>query len=458
MASSNISEPISLDTYDRLSVEKLAEFSMVEQRAVDTVCFQRASFPYQAMSFQEISKFSDFVFNANTFLPFVAGRHIVENGLFTSFSKYEAELIRSVHQMVDDLLEKNFDQKAGPYLNILSNFGLFRALGHIRAAFGEDISIFEAGPGCGYLGLLSGQLNCRYTSFDVAQGLYLWQSILGARTDGEDFCEWAHQDFTHFTKVYATDGRRNHHLPWWFYLKLWQEPCVTADVIVSNNNLAEMHPDGARYLIKLSKTMLSASRCPLFIFAGFGSQSVGNAHQVMTTFKEFGFELLCHRNMYVLSPMPEKLPNAVREVITGFESGVMPLSGEDHEQFMSLSAVLNLPEDLPTLTEVLGTRGANFLRYLDQLQPDPNSHLLDADRHEQIPEAALRNIFGSEFTEYEDERNKEHLLSPSPSDVATISRMYETKLEALELSLERQQSAYAALLRQHLTEAGIIKD
>jgi len=31
-------------------------------------------------------------------------------------------------------------------------------------------------------------------------------------------------------------------------------------------------------------------------------------------------------------------------------------------------------------------------------------------------------------------------------------------LEALELSLERQQSAYAALLRQHLTEAGIIKD
>ena len=68
---------------------------------------------------------------------------------------------------------------------------MFRLVKAMSNFAGEDLPVYEIGPGSGYLGALLVRSGHRYVATDIAEGFYLWQSrMLEAMADG-DFCELA---------------------------------------------------------------------------------------------------------------------------------------------------------------------------------------------------------------------------------------------------------------------------
>ena len=77
-----------------------------------------------------------------------------------------------------------------PIPTLLSRMSLFRAIMALQANFDRPLSIFEIGPGNGYLGALLLRAGLRYIGFDNAQSLYLWQNRLFVECAGDEFLEW----------------------------------------------------------------------------------------------------------------------------------------------------------------------------------------------------------------------------------------------------------------------------
>jgi hypothetical protein len=127
--------------------------------------------------------------------------------------------------------------------------------------FYDDPTVFEVGPGSGYLGkmfLLAGRSYC---STDVTQAFSLWQSkFLGARQ-----------------------------IPWWQWFD-YAAPPTSAHAIVVNHALCEMSENALRYLIVRVERILTDTGT---LFAeGFGASYLRTAHQTVEIFLRRGWKFI----------------------------------------------------------------------------------------------------------------------------------------------------------------------
>jgi hypothetical protein len=164
---------------------------------------------------------------------------------------------------------------------------LFRTVQEVARIFAKrELTIFEIGPGSGYLGAMLIAAGHRYLSSDIAQGFYLWQSHLGRTLAGHDFVEGALQP----SYPYPT-GARVVHMPWWHYATLYRSaPVPEVDIVVSDHALGEMHPYAMRYSAQLIQMMLRSSPIGLMMFESIGEPRFHSQDAVWSHFARVGLD------------------------------------------------------------------------------------------------------------------------------------------------------------------------
>jgi hypothetical protein len=206
-----------------------------------------------------------------------------------SYSEEEGRLVRHVCDRVVDITRSLFGRPVRPWQGPLTTMKVFRAIQDVARISGKrELTVFEIGPGSGYLGALLIAAGHRYLSSDIAQGFYLWQSHLGRMLAGHEFVEGAHEAAAAYP--YGTDGRVIH-MPWWHYATLYRGSAVPqVDIVVSDHALGEMHAYAMRYSTQLIQMMLSSSPIGLVIFESIGEPRFHSQDAIWSHFGRVGLD------------------------------------------------------------------------------------------------------------------------------------------------------------------------
>lgn len=121
----------------------------------------------------------------------------------------------------------------------------YRAINSFAKTLNTIPSVFEIGPGSGYLGLLCGLSGWRYSSFDVTKSLVTYQNTL-----------WNFAGFkVKFAEVGVTYSDSEFlQIPWW----VWCNPSLQLperEILVMNHVIQEMTPLSLSHSIKRSKNL-----------------------------------------------------------------------------------------------------------------------------------------------------------------------------------------------------------
>jgi hypothetical protein len=202
-----------------------------------------------------------------------------------AYSEEEARLVRHICERVVDLTTALYGRPVRPWQGPLTTMKVFRAVQEVaRVAGKRELTVFEIGPGSGYLGALLIAAGHRYLSSDIAQGFYVWQSHLGRALAGDEFIEGALQA----AYPYVSDGRVVH-IPWWHYATLYRGSAIPqADIVVSDHALGEMHAYAMRYSSQLIQMMLNSSSIGLVMFESIGEPRFHSQDAVWSHFARVG--------------------------------------------------------------------------------------------------------------------------------------------------------------------------
>src|SRR5262249_16311114 len=154
----------------------------------------------------------------------------------------------------------------------------------------QSLSIFEIGPGSGYLGAMLVEQGHGYAAMDNTQALYLLQSRLLEETAPNEFSDWARP---------SANGRaiaRVTHLPCWEFVRLGRSCPFKADVVISNANLGEMREDAVRFILAMAKRMLAGSDVGMLLFTSIGDPRGTSPSTLDGVLKETGFTQVFRRN------------------------------------------------------------------------------------------------------------------------------------------------------------------
>ncbi len=184
---------ITVDQYNVNEENARQNISVIELRACSPIAFERYGFPTRVKNEAEIYKYFDFgnhQIDVNSL--FIRDYFVQGSCLYTCYTDSEADLIRRVSDHSAKIMKSQTGIERRPIFGLLSQFGLFRLIMATAKIFGQkSVSVFEIGPGAGYLGALLTEAGQSYASTDITQSLYLWQNRLLSRIAGNDFCEWA---------------------------------------------------------------------------------------------------------------------------------------------------------------------------------------------------------------------------------------------------------------------------
>ena len=188
----------------------------------------------------------------------------VINGL-GGLSEDEFEIYRRLTKNICEFSKKYFSKSFVARNSISRSFIVFRALRQIYNEYTP--TVYEIGPGCGYLGALVNQQGWPYYAMDNTQAFYLYQNRLWNYLSNNRVCE-AIEPSSNYTPNDIV------HIPWWnFYL---DEKPIKIDVITCNHMLIEMNPIALKYTVKkmhelLSHDNVNESQCPkIVLFEGWG--------------------------------------------------------------------------------------------------------------------------------------------------------------------------------------------
>jgi hypothetical protein len=219
--------------------------------------------------------------------------------------------------------------------NLLVQTGPFRAIQQLASGLGRtQLSIFEVGPGAGYLGAMLAQAGHRYMSYDVAQSLYIWQSRLLQAVSDPDFVELAGRDDRAVEQ--ALRAARVVHLPWWTYVKMLDGTPVQADVIYSNSNLSEMTTIALRHVLHVSRHMLANSAAGVFCFFSKGMPSQTPHDQIDGVFKQHGYHKIFDTPFHAFTTRPE----AMRTLSNLFKRGLQLYNPSGRQGTVEAAAVV----------------------------------------------------------------------------------------------------------------------
>ena len=153
--------------------------------------------------------------------------------------------------------------------------------------------IHELGPGSGYLGAMLSLLGYTYSSMDVTQALYVYQSRLFNHICGEKFIELA-SDPRPLTDWNRPAQGTNIHIPWWKYVPNSPEDLnLDVDCIVVTGAIAEMNINATKYLVRQAYRWLGTdSHEKAFLVMGPGDDSYNKWGTVLAEIYQAGLELV----------------------------------------------------------------------------------------------------------------------------------------------------------------------
>jgi len=269
--------------YNKAEESAILTTSINAYEAFQPVYFQRRGYQIRISSESELSKFIDHHHE----LSFESRLRELQGGL----TEQEFLLLKKLTRLVSAFTESRFGYRSVARSNILSSIGILR---HIRYLFGDERpSIFEIGPGAGYLGAMLMLESYPYAATDVTQSLYLYQNHLWNFVSGGNVIELAHDYISNDRFPAPTPGGAVH-IPWWEYARLQPGQTPQFDVVTCNNCLTEMHRDSLGFTLNIARHFKKDSEGPTFVFKHFGAHLASPLGSVIERFYKTGFVLVHH--------------------------------------------------------------------------------------------------------------------------------------------------------------------
>jgi hypothetical protein len=278
---------VTIDQYDAEEAAAKCNLSYVEIMAFATSTFAIFGFPASVAREEELARYVDWNNSSSNSEYFKANHFVRGPSVETSFTPRERQIVEAVSDRVAELTRRRYGREMRPISTLLSQFGLFRAIMALQEQYWHPLTVFEVGPGNGYLGALLIMAGLNYIGFDNAQSLYLWQNRLFAECAGSSFHDWVSDGPP------APGSARAQHLPWWRYLQLRGQCPVQADIVVSNTNLGEMNYGALKYTTRIARVILAQSQLGAFLFTNIGDSKQNSMATVEGELAAAGFVKVC---------------------------------------------------------------------------------------------------------------------------------------------------------------------
>ncbi len=276
---------VSPGDYDNAERDGAAQHSVPVLQAFRPVTYQSVGFPIHVTSERELVRYVDHNFESEVPKLYQPAATFAPVGYVNSFTRDEAALVARVRDMVADFSAARFGRRTRPMTNLLVQVGPYRAMEAISAVYGlKQLNVFEAGPGLAYLGALLALQGHRYTSYDVTQALYLWQSHLLSAAGGNDFLEYALP-----ANQKRLGSARVGHLPWWTFASQLHSTRLRCDLVYSNSNLGEMSQMALRHLLHIARAMLADSKLGIFMYFSTGALAQSTREGLDAEFEGTGY-------------------------------------------------------------------------------------------------------------------------------------------------------------------------
>jgi len=292
--------PLTVEEYNKCEKEASSGKPNRILEAFYPVHFGTTSYPLSISSDSEMLRYVDVMHEL---------RHVFDyNEILDGFTAEEFDLFKEVTKAVAGFSEKRFGKRMVPRGALVRAMIAYR---HIRfLSSPHDTTVFELGPGSGYLGTLLALSGFRYGAMDITQPFYLYQSNLWEYMFGERLIELATSernldDFEEFP-----DGAVLH-VPWWKYAQV--DPGninLKVDVVTSNHAICEMGREARHYSANLCGRWLSElGRDRYFYAEGMGSEATSCRMEGYKAFLERGY-LHVYRDtlMDIFSPVVHNPP------------------------------------------------------------------------------------------------------------------------------------------------------
>lgn len=281
--------PNQYDNIEKLRV-KISENRILE--IINPIVFNSEGYVTRIHESEDAYKFVD-VMQERRF-EYIYNKHF--NNFLTA---EEYDLFIYMLKSVTNFISSTYNKKFTTISSLLISLHMFQQINSLF--LNKKYSIFEFGPGSGYLGIFFNKNKIKYSSTDITQSFYIFQNHLYNYFES-DFSEGV-------INSDKLDKCAINHYPWWEFYNLYNsENIPKVDVITCNHALAEMHPNALSYCIKLSYEMLKGEGDKYFIFEGWGFEKFINKNFVNRIFIQNGFELV-HITDSIVIYMPDYAKN-----------------------------------------------------------------------------------------------------------------------------------------------------
>jgi hypothetical protein len=245
----------------------------------------------------------------------------------------EFDLFKRISKAVAEFTEQRFGQKAIPKGGLVRAFIAYRYIHLISPP--ETSTVFEIGPGSGYLGALLAMAGYRYAATDVTQAFYIFQSNLWGHLFGDRLVELAatKESLEGFEELPPGTIL---HVPWWKFNSSTPENIrLKIDVATANHAMCEMQDTSFRYALRLFHNCLGGPEgLKCFFIEGPGLDSM-RTHQQMcegfaaadyvSVFKEFPIDVFAPANhgdaLYEPSSVGDAPPHRLNSVEARIQAG-----------------------------------------------------------------------------------------------------------------------------------------
>jgi hypothetical protein len=294
---------LSVSEYDEKERRAKSALSFQEVRAFASTAMDVTGFPARLETESQIASYMDWNDGDNTDVLFKPNSFVPVRALRTSFTAEEVALAREVADAVAGLTKEATGREMRPIASLLSMFGLFRIIQAMKAAWAlPQVSVYEIGPGNGYLGPLLALTGDRYAATDNSQAFYLWQNRLLAAVAPEEFWDWAE-------KGPPAGAPRIQHLPWWDYVKLRDGAAPRVDLFVSNCNLGEMNRYALKYTTRIARRLVADSPIGRFLYVSVGNPLHASPQSIEQEIQLSGFHKIYGTLFHCFGVRRETGPN-----------------------------------------------------------------------------------------------------------------------------------------------------
>lgn len=256
-----------VSAYDAAERNALSRLSNRAIEAASTVAFDHTGYPTRIRSESELWRYADVMQD---------GRARATFDQLGGLTEHEFKLLRRLTDRVASITKlrchKRIVPKDAPMRAVLA----YRQITAFypaadREACKRGPSVFEVGPGSGYLGAMLDLDGHDYRSTDITQAFHLWQRIMV--------------------------GDRQ--MPWWEWMDI-ERADFPVDVITVNHALNEMQPRALQYLIVRAERMLG-TRGALFV-ESWGAEYHRSTAQTASLFDKRGWHASVQGGCHVLTP------------------------------------------------------------------------------------------------------------------------------------------------------------